>query len=197
MANKKTKTQKNKKKQRINIDFNFMRRKLAAYFIDFLMVTWITNVPIIYIYSVVTQQIEVHPNFVDFPGMSGYIAYGLGFLLALIYLIAMPLYKKSGQTLGKKLMRLKIVRYDNQDVTFKNMFLREVIGTCFIEQIMYAPATYVCTTILSIYLPNLVVYWYNAAFAIMIFSIFFSMFKKKQMLHDLVSNTKVILLPKS
>lgn len=54
-----------------------------------------------------------------------------GFLLMFYYMITPLLFK--GQTIGKKVFKLKIVKENGEEVDYKTMFFREVIGRIFIE----------------------------------------------------------------
>ncbi len=53
-------------------------------------------------------------------------------VLLLIYYVVVPLLFK-GQTIGKKIFKLKIVKEDNSDVDYKTMFYREGMGRIFIN----------------------------------------------------------------
>jgi len=53
-------------------------------------------------------------------------------VLLLIYYVVVPLFF-NGQTIGKKVFKLKMVREDGSEVDYKTMFYREGIGRIFIN----------------------------------------------------------------
>jgi uncharacterized RDD family membrane protein YckC len=61
------------------------------------------------------------------------------FRMAIIYSIILLLYYAvipiffNGQTIGKKVFKLKIVRTDGKKIDYKIMFYREVIGRLFVD----------------------------------------------------------------
>ena len=52
--------------------------------------------------------------------------------ILLIYYVVMPLLLK-GQTIGKKIFKLQVVREDDKKLDYKTMFYREAIGRVFIN----------------------------------------------------------------
>lgn len=57
---------------------------------------------------------------------------GLCFIFIVFYFLVVPLFVK-GQTLGKKIFRIKMVKLDGSDVDFLTLFTRELCGKVFID----------------------------------------------------------------
>jgi uncharacterized RDD family membrane protein YckC len=53
-------------------------------------------------------------------------------IVLIFYFVAIPFYLK-GQTIGKRIFKLKIVNEDGSDVGVKELFFREIIGKLFID----------------------------------------------------------------
>lgn len=96
-----------------------------------------------------------------------------------------------GQTIGKKLFRLRIVSNDDKPVTMGQLFLREVVGLVLIEG-YFSPISSYFRTFLAMQYGNIVLIhgiWY----AIVVISLILArLTKNHRMIHDLISNTKVI-----
>lgn len=114
-------------------------------------------------------------------------------IITFIYYVGIS-YLLGGQTIGKKLLNLKIVKTDNSKLSFKTLFFREILGTFIIEGSIMAGSNYfrellqICTSF-NILIPLSII-----SSIITIFSIIVSQFNKdKRLLHDYIANTKVII----
>ena len=50
-----------------------------------------------------------------------------------LYFCVVPKYFLKGQTLGKKLTKIKVVNKDGSDVSFLNLWKRDILGMIMIE----------------------------------------------------------------
>ena len=75
----------------------------------------------------------LNQNIVEFKQPYGIIAGILAVLFAIFYFVIVPAYIYPGQTLGKKICKIKIVKVNNEQVTIKNMLLRQLLGVIVIE----------------------------------------------------------------
>lgn len=88
-----------------------------------------------------------------------------GILASLVFYIYFAwMTKQLGQTLGKMIFGLKVIRMDEQPLLWKDLLFREVIGR-FIYQVFF---------------------FMNILYVIVAFN------KEKQGIHDMIGNTKVI-----
>lgn len=118
-----------------------------------------------------------------------YIYYIVELIITVGYFIVFQTLNK-GQTIGKKLLRIKIVNNDNSDINIKGIILRSL----FIYNILSLST--ICFTI-----KLLSMHAYNSTYTIVttcetlftIITFIFIMYKKeKRGLHDIIANTKVI-----
>ena len=118
-----------------NVTFNI---RFIAYVIDWVLGGILTGFPAVYIYAYVTQSSDMFGELYVFEtgGYSIHWAYLAGILcvlLALFYYVFVPLKLFPGQTLGKKMMKIKIVTENNQELNFKALFIRQVVGLFMLE----------------------------------------------------------------
>ena len=107
-----------------NLSTNGMTKRFVAYLLDWYLGAMLTSLPI----GIVSQKIYgnmLHQNLLTFQKPYGLICGVLGFVCALLYYIVVPLGKNKGQTLGKRMMKLKIVKENGQDVDINTILLRQ------------------------------------------------------------------------
>jgi len=194
---------KNKQRNKRKLSKNEIKRKyyesagnikrLAAYAIDWYITSLLVMAPVALLYSVETgkKALAIDIGLLSLPYAG--IAFVIGFILSVFYLVYKPL--KTGQTLGKKALSIKIVKMDGKDVDLKTMLIREIIGVIVIEGVMFTISTYFHEMIAMImHLPysNYVAY---AFMAVLVVSIIIAIIKpEKRMIHDYLAGTKVITL---
>lgn len=187
-------------------------KRLGAYLIDIILLMLVLNIlsPIIpksnNVNDLAKQTTDVVEQFADkkisqeeFLNKTSDISYDLSratyldsivsIMVYLLYFVVLPLFMK-GQTLGKKLMKVKIVKVDNKEVSANNLLLRALL--------LYGIAGSIINLVLLLLLSKSA--YLNVAGNIsMIFSLanlvsFFMIIARKdgRGLHDLLGSTKVI-----
>lgn len=63
--------------------------------------------------------------------------------MAFIYFVYIPYKVYPGQTLGKKIMKIKIVRLDWEPLNIKTLFIRNIIGLMLIEGVSMTIGRYI------------------------------------------------------
>ncbi|MFV0394174.1 MAG: RDD family protein [Coprobacillaceae bacterium] len=167
-------------------------RRLISYLIDWYVGGLCTAIPI----SIVSQKLTgtmTNQNLLTFD--NGY-AIGTGIfalLFALFYFVIVPTYIWKGQTVGKRICKLKVVQVDNQEVTLKNMLLRQVIGMIVMEGAMLSAST-IWHQILSIITNyNFITLFMYIGFGITLISVVMLLFSTdSRALHDYLGSTKVV-----
>lgn len=175
---------------------NSFIKRLIAYFIDWYIISILTILPINLIYSLTFQTKNFDSTISNLPVFQAIIAFSLGLILSVLYLIYFP-YKHNGQTLGKKIFGLRIIKNNHETLDFKTLLIRNGLGLILIEGTFYSCSIYfwelinivsslsISSTMLSIL--GLI------SFVSMTLCLFTS---NHQMLHDMISKTQVIAIQK-
>lgn len=171
-------------------------RRLMAYLIDWYLITFFMN--LLLAIFVINKEGTMITNLIPigyFKGIEQFVVLGLLFVLEILYFCIIPTYLFKGQTIGKKILKIKVVNKDNSDVSFINLLKRDLIGTVFIEGSLLPLSNYI-RNILIIYIGNTPVQYMVYIFTITtIVSLALAVFGKEQkMLHDYVGGTKVVLV---
>ena len=109
-----------------------LSRRFFAYLIDWYLGGLMTAFPIA-IFSMRQFQTVQNQNIMEFAPPNGVIAGLLGVVFALVYYVVIPTWCWKGQTLGKKILRLKIVQQDDSEVSLVTILLRHLVGMMIIE----------------------------------------------------------------
>lgn len=113
----------------------------------------------------------------------------MGIVLSLFYFIALQFYF-NGQTLGKKIMKLRVVSNDSKNLNIFSFLIRSLI----VNEIFISILNLICVLFLSknVYFTyNKIIYFVTYFIEILIaFTIIFS--KDNRGIHDILAHTKVI-----
>lgn len=192
MATKIEKKKKTKEKKVILKDASQSRR-LLSYIIDWYVGALATAFPI----AIVSQKIYgtmLRQDIIHFEHPFGLIGGILGLVCGLIYFVVVPLCGNKGQTFGKKVCKIKIVQDDGQDVTLKNIILRQLVGIIIIEgslvttSVIWHQIVWILTGV------DVVTPLKFVGLAFCGISILLVLFKKDhKAIHDYLGKTKVIM----
>lgn len=170
-------------------------KRLFAYIIDWYLVSMMTLVPINLIYSLTFQQINYRNSILELPLPQAALAFGIGFFLAFLYLIYYP-YRSNGQTLGKKLFRLRIVKQGECALRFSTLLLRNGVGILLIEGAFFTCSGYLWELIELTSFASIATMLLPVVSIVSGASVLLSLFHPEhKMIHDYVSHTYVILQP--
>lgn len=170
-------------------------KRTIAYIIDWYLGAIFASLPIVFIYSCTYNDKTMISNLLTISQkntMIAIIAGVLSLLFAFFYYVFIPYKIWQGQTLGKHIMKIKIVQEDNQNMTFSKLFLRQVIGLWLIEgAAISASATFRQLSEIISGQSQVILYWQYIAYAITFVSCLLLIVKQKS-LHDYLAKTDVI-----
>ena len=112
-----------------------------------------------------------------------------------IYFCLIPRFVFEGQTLGKKLLKIKVVNRDGNKATLLNLLLRDLVGVVLVEGSFWPISNYI-RNVLMPYIGRTPVQYmvYIAAFVSFVSLVFSFINKDQKMNHDFIGGTKVVLL---
>ena len=110
-------------------------RRFLAYLIDWYVGALCIALPVSLVAHWTTGDIS-NQRLVDYPAPFGLLAGVLALLFALAYYVAIPSAIWPGQTPGKRLLGIKIVRTDGGAATLSNLVMRQVVGVTLIEGVI-------------------------------------------------------------
>ncbi|WP_066869660.1 RDD family protein [Clostridium mediterraneense] len=167
--------------------------RFLSYLIDWYVGGLCTSIPI----SIISQKLTntmLNQNIIEFKEPYGIIAGVLAILFAIFYFVIVPTYIYKGQTLGKRICKIKIVQKSNKDITLKNMLLRQVLGIMIIEGTLISASAIWHSVLTIITKINFVSPLMYAGFILTGLSIILMLFKgENRAIHDYLAGTKVIV----
>lgn len=115
-----------------------------------------------------------------------------GIVVGIIYYVLIPIFWK-GQTIGKKICKIKIVQVDGSPVKPFSIMIRELIGSTFLEGGIIIIATYIRRMLPLFGLTALVDPLKYIAYGLTIASIVYAYFQPlSQAFHDKIAKTVVV-----
>ncbi|MGN1275696.1 MAG: RDD family protein, partial [Floccifex sp.] len=121
--------------------------RLFAYVLDWAIGGILTGLPAVVMYAMITKRDDMFSDLYVFEALGfnkyiGIVAGLLCFVVAILYFIVIPYKKFNGQTLGKKLTKIKIESVDGTEVSLKQYMIRYCIIFIF-ECPMFIISTYI------------------------------------------------------
>lgn len=169
-------------------------RRLAAYVVDWYLATMVCGAPLLLVNSMRTGVAALDTSLP--PGSAGWLWGTVAILLGVAYYWLIPLVW-NGQTPGKRLLRLKIVRADNgQSVSVGRLLLRQVIGLLLLEGAVAFPSQLLRELLARAAGAGVADAVRIGMVAITIVSVLMGVYTPgRRMLHDRISGTREVLLP--
>lgn len=176
--------------KKVNVN-NFSR--IVAYIIDWYVATMVSSIPIVIITSIVNHTTVITQELNKLPLVWGVITGILAIIFYLGYYFVLELKVYKGQTFGKRIMKLKVVKDDGNDVDFKSILLREGLGVMIIEGYLANSSSYLRQIIqlfTDVNIMDISVYLFGIISAISILMGIAS--PNRKMIHDHIAKTHII-----
>ena len=114
-------------------------------------------------------------------------------MVAALYYVYVPMFINNGQTLGKKIMKLRIVNNDYTQASKKQLFIRQFVIILLLEGSLYTSSNMLHQVINEVTGANIVSIYNTIGIVITVFSaLLVIMFKSRRALHDIIINTRVV-----
>lgn len=169
--------------------------RFGAYFLDHYLQILISSIPVFILWIIANQSIGSNDkiaNIDTLPSSWQLPAVILVVLIMMAYNIVLPYYIYEGQTFGKKLIGIKIVKKNGEKASLLNYFVRYV-SIMTLEANTYFSAI---GGVLFYFLAKqfeFAMQWNNALAIIFVLSaILAALNKERRSIHDFISGTKVI-----
>ncbi len=108
-------------------------RRGFAYLIDGYIGSAFSVIPVGLLWNMLTGEEVINTDLMLFEAPYGWLAGFLGLAFGVIYYYIVPLWGWKGQTLGKKLMNLRIVGEDNNPLPAGRLAVRQLAGVMLLE----------------------------------------------------------------
>lgn len=191
MASKKIK--KEKKEKKVEGKEVSLSRRFLSYIIDWYVGALAVSLPI----SIISQKLNgtmLKQDIMNFPKPYGMIGGILGLVFAFLYFVVVPACVWKGQTFGKHVCAIKMVTVDDQDVSFMNLILRQVVGIIIIEGALVSASAIWHQIVTMLTGVDIVTPLMYVGFVIGGASALLVGFKKDhRAIHDYIGKTKVVM----
>ena len=182
-------------KKDIPNDIGWIRR-ILSYAFDWYIGGMIASLPVIVIYMMLHQDATYIPqNLSIFHAPYNIIAGSLSFIVASGYYVLVPMFVFKGQTLGKKIFHLKIIANNYDEVTNKQLFIRQFIMILLVEGSVFTSSNMLHQLLQVVTGLNIPKYYaYFGIFMTLISVILMIVLKSRRPLHDLFADTREVYL---
>lgn len=181
------------KKNKDRNDTTLNLRRLLAMIIDWYLASMLAGIPVLFIYSIESGKAEIAKSLSSMSLKWGIIAGILAIIFGLIYYIVIPMYWRKGQTIGKRLLGIKVINADGSDVCINNLCRREILGVMLIEGSIVCTSEYfrqIIELITNASLYSILTFLSSIITIVSIIMLFKT--NDSRMIHDFIGNTKVV-----
>lgn len=110
-------------------------------------------------------------------------------VIIILYFVVLPLYK-NGQTLGKKIFKIKIVREDKEDLTANELIIRNIVVNGLLNTFLAFCLVFLLSGFEYFTITSIIGF---IQFVLVVVSACMIIFRKdKKGLHDIITKTKVV-----
>lgn len=167
-----------------------LNKRLFAYLIDWYLGWVFTAIPVAYMWTVITQKMEINTDITLFEGPYGFIAGIFGVLFGILYYYVFPLLN-DGQTLGKKFLGIRIVDENGGKLNAYSLAIRQILGVMIAESSFILAGNYIAQMVGMITIKEagtIITYLMLAIFVISCLLVI----KKQKAIHDILAHSIVV-----
>ena len=172
-------------------------RRFIAFLIDWYVSSFFALIPTVIFQSINGKDLVLINRIDTLNSMQAVTATLLALFIYIYYFCVFPLSPlsgfKIGQTPGRRLLGISLVKIDSSRLTFKDLFIRDFIGVLLLQGNITSVNIYLMALVemfsgSAAFVPYLQLAYYLlvAVSLVMVFM------KRKQMLHDFISQTRMI-----
>lgn len=171
-------------------------RRIGAYVADWFAGDLFAAFPVAMVYSIVTGRPEITGKITDVPGSFVLPAGALCLCFIFLYYVFIPWKVWKGQTLGKRLFRLRMAARDGSETSLCRLLLRQVAGLMLLENGLFTTGRYIGELVFLAGGSTLFIQrWGKAGLAVGIISGILVVFTPSSRgLHDYMAGTRVVLV---
>ena len=163
--------------------------RLYAYAIDWAVGGVVSGFPAVLLYAEVTRRNDMFSNLYIF----GMVAGTLCILAAILYFVVVPLRVWPGQTLGKRIAHIKVLREDGTAAGPLCLVIRQVLVGFLLEGSGFVVARYIREMAVLATRVDVNYYWEIAGMVITLISgILALVLPSRRALHDYLARTRVV-----
>ena len=171
----------------------YIFKRLIAYIIDWYLASLVCMLPFLVIGLANQIDYRYIMNLKLYTTQDLMIGLFISLLFSFIYFFVIPLKLFPGQTIGKKIMNLKIITSSNQEMSVQTLFLRQILFIWLIEISLHSIGGILNQVIFIIIQSHIIILVKDLSIFTIIISIFMFLVTSHYVtLHDFISKTKVI-----
>lgn len=166
-------------------------RRGFAFLIDWYLGSAVSALPVGFLWNMQTGEKTINTDITLFAAPYWWIAALLGLLFGAFYYYWIPQGIWKGQTLGKRLMNIRITDENGQPLSAGRLALRQLAGVMILEGAFLLTGQYVGQMLTMLTSEAVGSAWSYAMFGCFFVSVWMT-FRKGKALHDLWAGSKVI-----
>lgn len=172
--------------------------RMYAYIIDWIVGGIVSGMPAVLMYSGITRRTDMFSDLyvfeaLGYPWEIGMLAGALCVIAAILYFVVVPLVVWPGQTLGKRLSHIKVVRMDGEAPGVGALLVRQVIVGFLLEGSGFVISHYIREMAVLTTRIDVNYYWEIAGLVITVISALLALaHPARRALHDYAARTMVV-----
>ncbi len=180
-----------KKQTKLKAAFAPWNKRGFAFLIDWYLGSAFSTIPAGLLWNMLTGEEAINTDLTLFKSPYGLLAGLLGLLFGAVYYYIIPLWAWEGQTVGKKLMGIKIVDENGQPLSTGKLAIRQLAGVMLLEGAFMLTGNYF-TQIVSMLTFDMAGKALNYISSGMLTVSAILVFKSNMAVHDYLARSKVI-----